>query len=194
MARFQPWSGRSALAALVRAHRQLQVRAIAAVASESGLSRHRYRARVSVVSVLKFATNMDCPRNIVGFGGTQPYLHLFEDRPDALPRAACFPAPIPRAGSPDGVLFPADGHAAPAGARTCWRRQSPSGWFFPSGSRHAAPTSCRMNLTSAALAWFLLLGLWQLMLRYASDRRGKIDSRGSGSPPTGYERATRTGT
>ena len=45
----------------------------------------------TVVGVLKLATNVDCPRDLEEFGGTHPYVQLFEDRPDSLPRGQCFP-------------------------------------------------------------------------------------------------------
>lgn len=44
-----------------------------------------------VVGGLKELTNVDCPWDLAGFGGDRPFVHLFADRPDGLPRAACFP-------------------------------------------------------------------------------------------------------
>lgn len=44
-----------------------------------------------VVGGLKEATNVDYPWDLAGFGGDRPFVHIFEDRPDGLPRAACFP-------------------------------------------------------------------------------------------------------
>ena len=46
---------------------------------------------VAIVGALKAATNVDCPWDLAGFGGHQPYVPLFADRPDYLPRAQCFP-------------------------------------------------------------------------------------------------------
>jgi membrane-associated PAP2 superfamily phosphatase len=45
----------------------------------------------AVVGGLKAITNVDCPWDLAGFGGHHPYIALFADRPDALPRAQCFP-------------------------------------------------------------------------------------------------------
>jgi membrane-associated PAP2 superfamily phosphatase len=45
-----------------------------------------------LVALLKAWTNMDCPYDLVGFGGDRPFVGLFEIRPDALPRGRCFPA------------------------------------------------------------------------------------------------------
>jgi membrane-associated PAP2 superfamily phosphatase len=44
-----------------------------------------------LVSILKALTNVDCPSDLIGFGGTLPYVPLFADRPDDLPYAKCFP-------------------------------------------------------------------------------------------------------
>jgi len=46
---------------------------------------------VVTVGVLKLLTNVDCPWDLAGFGGDRPYVALFADRPDWLPRAQCFP-------------------------------------------------------------------------------------------------------
>ena len=46
---------------------------------------------VGIVGGLKSITNVDCPWDLTEFGGDRPYVTLFGDRPDALPRAECFP-------------------------------------------------------------------------------------------------------
>jgi membrane-associated PAP2 superfamily phosphatase len=43
------------------------------------------------VGLLKQVTNVDCPWDLQGFGGTLPVVHWFEARPPGLPHAACFP-------------------------------------------------------------------------------------------------------
>ncbi|MCL4790779.1 MAG: phosphatase PAP2 family protein [Gammaproteobacteria bacterium] len=43
------------------------------------------------VALLKQTTNIDCPRSLAEFGGSQPYLSLFAKRPAAQARARCFP-------------------------------------------------------------------------------------------------------
>jgi membrane-associated PAP2 superfamily phosphatase len=42
--------------------------------------------------LLKTITNVDCPWDLLPFGGKFPYEHLFADRPDGLRHARCFPA------------------------------------------------------------------------------------------------------
>lgn len=45
-----------------------------------------------LVSWLKSWSNMDCPWDIDGLGGTRPYLDLLDLRPQYLPQGRCFPA------------------------------------------------------------------------------------------------------
>lgn len=47
---------------------------------------------VGVVGLLKSLTNVDCPWDLSEFGGRFPFIHLFEQRPDGLRHARCFPA------------------------------------------------------------------------------------------------------
>ncbi|MEZ5931782.1 MAG: phosphatase PAP2 family protein [Alphaproteobacteria bacterium] len=48
-------------------------------------------ACAAIVGLLKAWTNMDCPYDLVGFGGDRPFVGLFEIRPEGLPRGRCFP-------------------------------------------------------------------------------------------------------
>lgn len=45
-----------------------------------------------VVSLLKGATNMDCPWDLLRYGGDRPFIGLLQHRPATLPPGACFPA------------------------------------------------------------------------------------------------------
>lgn len=47
---------------------------------------------VGSVGLLKTITNVDCPWDLLPFGGSFPAVHLFADRPDGLRHAQCFPA------------------------------------------------------------------------------------------------------
>lgn len=44
------------------------------------------------ISTLKQWVSMDCPWDLVRYGGEMPFIGLFEQRPASLPDAACFPA------------------------------------------------------------------------------------------------------
>lgn len=47
---------------------------------------------IGVIGLLKTVTNVDCPWDLLPFGGRYPLIHLFADRPDELRAARCFPA------------------------------------------------------------------------------------------------------
>lgn len=49
-------------------------------------------ATTLLVGALKRFTDMDCPWDLLRYGGTRPYVGLWEMRPLAMSRAACFPA------------------------------------------------------------------------------------------------------
>jgi membrane-associated PAP2 superfamily phosphatase len=44
---------------------------------------------MGLVGLLKNVTNVDCPWDLIPFGGRFPYVELFADRPDALRAAHC---------------------------------------------------------------------------------------------------------
>lgn len=46
----------------------------------------------SLVNYLKSITNIDCPWDLLMYGGDMPYVHLFADKPDQLSLSRCFPA------------------------------------------------------------------------------------------------------
>jgi membrane-associated PAP2 superfamily phosphatase len=67
--------------------------------SERSSDLHRQAAYVALtiilatalVGALKTVTNVDCPWDLIPFGGDRPLIHWFEHKPGDLPHAACFP-------------------------------------------------------------------------------------------------------
>ncbi|WP_083858306.1 phosphatase PAP2 family protein [Gallaecimonas xiamenensis] len=47
---------------------------------------------VLVVGTVKHLVPMDCPWNLMSFGGNRPFIALFAQRPDTMPASLCFPA------------------------------------------------------------------------------------------------------
>lgn len=45
-----------------------------------------------IVSMLKSVTHMDCPWDLLGYGGQRPFVDLFAAHPPGMPAGACFPA------------------------------------------------------------------------------------------------------
>jgi len=120
---------------------------------------------VGLVGGLKEITNVDCPWDLQEFGGDRPFAGLFEHRPDGLPRGRCFPG----------------AHAAAGFSMLCfyfvWRDQSrrAARWALASaiilGVLFAFAQEARgahflsHDVTSAALVWFVQLGLYVGLLR-----------------------------
>jgi membrane-associated PAP2 superfamily phosphatase len=113
-----------------------------------------------IVGLLKVATNVDCPWDLSEFGGDRPYITLFGDRPDQLPRAECFPG----------------AHASSGFALCCfyfaWRDQSRRkalwalagacavGLLFSFAQEARGAHFLSHDLASAALVWAIQLGLY----------------------------------
>jgi membrane-associated PAP2 superfamily phosphatase len=114
-----------------------------------------------IVGGLKSVTNVDCPWDVAGFGGNNPYIALFADRPDALPHARCFPG----------------AHSSSGFALLCfyfvWRDRSRSvsywalasaifvGLAFSIGQQARGAHFLSHDLTSAAIVWFVQLALYR---------------------------------
>jgi membrane-associated PAP2 superfamily phosphatase len=118
-----------------------------------------------IVGLLKVSTNVDCPWDLAEFGGDRPYVTLFGDRPDDLPRAECFPG----------------AHSSSGFALVCfyflWRDQSRRkarwalagaiavGVLFSFAQEARGAHFLSHDLASAVLVWTIQLGLYTLMIR-----------------------------
>jgi membrane-associated PAP2 superfamily phosphatase len=113
-----------------------------------------------IVGSLKAVTNVDCPWDLAGFGGHNPYVGLFADRPDTLPRAKCFPG----------------AHASSGFSLVCfyflWRDRSRRrayyalavtiavGVVFSIGQEARGAHFLSHDLAAAGMVWFVQLGLY----------------------------------
>ena len=127
-----------------------------------------------IVGGLKVVTNVDCPWDLAGFGGHNPYVALFADRPDSLKRAQCFPG----------------AHASSGFALFCFyfvfrdRSRRIAGWMlaiaiavgitFSIGQEARGAHFLSHDLTSAAIVWFVQLALYAKMLRPAGSKPKSI--------------------
>ncbi len=158
------------------------VRTVAAMAmvawafsfSIAGARKWRHRAgfivlamllSTAVVGGLKAVTNVDCPWDLLGFGGRIPYFRLFADRPDELLRARCFPG----------------AHSSSGFALICfyflWRDSSARlarwglalgisvGVVFSIGQEARGAHFISHDLASAAIVWSVQLVLYCWLLR-----------------------------
>ncbi|MBN8279852.1 MAG: phosphatase PAP2 family protein [Gammaproteobacteria bacterium] len=115
---------------------------------------------LALVGVLKQVTNIDCPRSLAEFGGDRPYVHLFADRPDSLPRAQCFPG----GHSSSGFAFFAGYFLMLGRSRALARRALGLalliGGVFAFGQEARGAHFLSHDLWSAALVWFSCLAVY----------------------------------
>jgi membrane-associated PAP2 superfamily phosphatase len=130
-----------------------------------------------VVGGLKEATNVDCPWDLAGFGGDRPYVHLLGDRPDGLPRAACFPgAHSSSAFALFALYFAGLGLGRRRLAWGGFALAFALGALFSFGQQARGAHFLSHDLWSAFIAWTICLALY----RWAFG--GRLTTPGSVSP------------
>lgn len=143
--------------------------------------RHAHRARLrrpllylvlaialdsSSVSLLKSLTNVDCPWDLVRYGGTRAAVGLFAARPAGMPHAACFPAGHASAGYAWVALYFAALLWQP---RWRWHGLAiglGAGLLFGGGQQLRGAHFLSHDVSALALCWFLSLGLFVLLQRH----------------------------
>lgn len=125
-----------------------------------------------IVGALKAVTNVDCPWDLAGFGGTRPYVGLFIARPDHLPRARCFPGAHSSSGFALLCFYFLLRDRRPRAARVAFACGTALGLTFAFGQQARGAHFLSHDLTSAAVVWFVLLGLYILMWRPIERRNG----------------------
>jgi membrane-associated PAP2 superfamily phosphatase len=112
------------------------------------------------VAILKETTNVDCPWDLIGFGGARPYVHLFAGRPDSLPHAACFPGAHSSSGFALMALYFAlrERHRRAAGCALVLAILVGAVFSFGQEARGAHFLS--HDLWSAFIVWFVELALY----------------------------------
>ncbi len=115
-----------------------------------------------LVASLKQITNVDCPRRLTEFGGDRPYVRLFADRPDDLPRAHCFP------GAHSSSAFSLFSLFFILRDRGRWKKAASRalagasllGFLFAFGQWARGAHFVSHDLWSAFLCWAMVLGLY----------------------------------
>lgn len=113
----------------------------------------------------KHLTNMDCPTALQRYGGDRPQVGLFEDRPDALPRALCFPGGHSSGGFSFLALYFLLGER-----RRSWRWAGLAsglalGLSFAFVQWGRGQHFVSHDLVSAAIAWSVALGAYTVAYR-----------------------------
>lgn len=117
------------------------------------------------VGLLKQLTNVDCPWSLADFGGRLPYVHLFADRPDSLPRAQCFPGGHSSSGfALFALYFLALGRSRSL-ARWALGGALLVGGVFAFGQEARGAHFISHDLWSAAVVWFACLAVYALGYR-----------------------------
>ncbi len=106
-----------------------------------------------IPSLVKVSSNVDCPWHLAEFGGHQPYVALFADRPDELPRAACFPGAHSASGFALLAFFFALRERWPDRARLALGTALALGGSFAIAQELRGAHFLSHDLTSALLAW-----------------------------------------
>jgi membrane-associated PAP2 superfamily phosphatase len=122
---------------------------------------------VGTVGLLKVITNVDCPWNLAEFGGTRPYVALFADRPDALPRAQCFPGAHASAGFALVCFYFAWRGRSLHKARWALLVACCIGIAFSIGQEARGAHFLSHDLAAAAIVWMIQLALYAWLLRPA---------------------------
>jgi membrane-associated PAP2 superfamily phosphatase len=115
---------------------------------------------ILTVDVLRELTNVDCPWDLAGFGGTRPYVPLFADRPDSLPHAACFPGAHSCSGFALMAFYFALRERYRVAAIAALLLAIGIGAVFSFGQEARGAHFISHDLWSAFVAWFVELALY----------------------------------
>ncbi|HEX6637523.1 MAG TPA: phosphatase PAP2 family protein [Steroidobacteraceae bacterium] len=119
---------------------------------------------IGIVGALKAVTNVDCPWDLAGFGGHNPYVPLLAHRPAYLPRARCFPGAHSASGFALFSLYFAFRDAAPAKARLGLAAGLFLGCLFAFGQEARGAHFFSHDLAGAGAVWFVQLALYAWLL------------------------------
>jgi len=130
----------------------------------------------STVGGLKQVTGVDCPRDVAGFGGNRAYAPLLADPPDGHARGHCYPGAHASSGFALMAFYFALRDRRPRLARRLLAGAIATGVVFSIGQQARGAHFLSHDLTSAAIAWFLLLALWYRLLVLTPPDAGRRES------------------
>ena len=115
------------------------------------------------VGLLKQITDRDCPWDLAHYGGNRPYIPVFAHRADDLPRAACFPGAHSSSGFSLLCFYFLMRDRSARAAKWMLLAALLTGSLFSLGQQARGAHFLSHDLTSAAIVWFVLLGLYLVM-------------------------------
>ncbi|HDS1220095.1 phosphatase PAP2 family protein [Stenotrophomonas sp. TWI169] len=127
------------------------------------------------VSLLKSLVPMDCPWDLLRYGGHQPYIGLFSHRPADMPMTACFPAGHASAGYAWLSLYFFALLWRPAWRWTGLALGLGSGLLFGISQQLRGAHFLSHDLATALLCWLLSLGLY-VLVRHHLDRTNRLEA------------------
>lgn len=116
------------------------------------------------VGLLKQVTHVDCPWDLQGFGGALPAVHWFQDRPDGLPHAACFPGAHSSSAFALFALFFLWRASRPRLAWTALGCTAALGALFSIAQQARGAHFLSHDLASALIAWLICFALTRPLL------------------------------
>jgi membrane-associated PAP2 superfamily phosphatase len=119
---------------------------------------------------LKSVTNVDCPWDLERYGGSRPYVSLFGDRPDELPRARCFPGAHSSSGFALMCFYFLFRDSRRRAAQVALAGGLLAGAVFAFGQQARGAHFLSHDLTSAVLVWYVLLALYTRLLKPGDAR------------------------
>ncbi|MEO8313174.1 MAG: phosphatase PAP2 family protein [Pseudomonadota bacterium] len=117
-------------------------------------------ASIALVGVLKAISNVDCPWDLAAFGGSRPHIGIFQDRPDSLPRAQCFPGAHSSSGFAFMSFYFAMFHSAGRLKYFALLLGISIGFVFAFGQESRGAHFLSHDLTGALLVWTTILLLF----------------------------------
>ena len=133
-------------------------------------------AVVALVGTLKALTNVDCPWDLEGFGGRRPYTGLFGQRAVGLPHAQCFPGGHSGSAFALMAVYFSLRNRARRAARVALAGAVVLGMIFAFGQEARGAHFLAHDVTSAAIAWFVLVWLYSKMLAPGAHAGSQIES------------------
>jgi membrane-associated PAP2 superfamily phosphatase len=172
------------LAAIVTAIAGLRVRRLRPLRRQAVFIAAALALCPAVVGGLKQVTNVDCPRDLERYGGSRPYVSLFGDRPDELPRARCYPGSHASSGFALMSLYFVLLGRRPRLAQGALAASVLTGMVFSFGQQARGAHFLSHDLASAAIAWLILLALRRWLLESPAPDKARLIDRDAGVQPT----------
>lgn len=134
-----------------------------------------------LVSAFKSLTHMDCPWDLMRYGGKRPFIGLFEIRPTNYPKAICFPAGHASAGYAWIALYFFFAATRPSLRLVGLATGLLAGIAFGVSQQLRGAHFASHDLWTLTICWLIAAGLHQLLLARIPRQETASDN-GNGQP------------